>query len=137
MGIRFGTRVGRRSWVTMPLWVLVLGAPFIAAWYVILFTAGVLYWVTVKLVRLARLAVGGILTFIILGSREAMKVGRAKPERSPSGDDSGSTTSNLLDDGEPQSTDADEVAPAGIPQQRPVVEDEVEQARSLGSDSAG
>ena len=94
MGVRIGTRVGQRSWITFPLWMLILGLPFILTYYVI-FAVVVLFVLLAKgLFYAGRLLVGGIAAFIILGSREAKKVGRrdegAEPERSPSGDDSGS-----------------------------------------------
>jgi hypothetical protein len=64
-GVRVGTRVGRRGWVSAPWWLVLLGLPFIAfgwaiiaalwlAWIVVSYSLAVLTWAVLAMWHRAR-----------------------------------------------------------------------------------
>ncbi len=57
-GVRVGTRVGRRGWVSAPLWLVVLALPFIA-----------LFWAMVAVLWLAWIVLAYTLAVFTLAIR--------------------------------------------------------------------
>ena len=59
-GVRVGTRVGRRGWVSAPIWLVVLALPFIA-----------LLWLVVAVLWMAWMVASYTLAVLTLATRGA------------------------------------------------------------------
>jgi hypothetical protein len=59
-GVRVGTRVGRRSWVSAPWWLVVIALPFIAFFWLLVAVLWVAWIVLAYTLAVLTLAVQGV-----------------------------------------------------------------------------